>query len=62
MRDKFTAADLDHDGLLTRDEAKGMPRVLKNFDEIDANHDGKVSLQELAQFMKSKRASGSGTP
>ena len=57
IREKFDAADADHDGFLSRDEAaKGMPRVMKHFDEIDANHDGKLSMQELAQYLRSKRA------
>jgi Ca2+-binding EF-hand superfamily protein len=62
-REKFNAADTDHDGLLSRDEAtKGMPRVAKHFDAIDANHDGKISLQEIAQFMNSKRAAHNEEP
>ncbi|HEX4479232.1 MAG TPA: EF-hand domain-containing protein [Rudaea sp.] len=57
MREKFDAADLDHDGLLTRDEAaKGLPRAAKHFDEIDVNHDGKLSMQEVAQYLRSKHA------
>jgi Ca2+-binding EF-hand superfamily protein len=55
--EKFNSADLDHDGLLTKDEAaKGMPRLAKHFDEIDANHDGKLSWQEVSQYAISKRA------
>ncbi len=57
FREKFDAADTDHDGFLSRDEAaKGMPRVAKHFDDIDANHDGKVSVQEIASYLSSKRA------
>ncbi len=56
LREKFDAADANHDGFLSRDEAaKGMPRVAKHFDEIDADHDGKVSMQEIAQFISAKR-------
>ncbi|MEP6483133.1 MAG: EF-hand domain-containing protein [Rudaea sp.] len=56
LREKFSAADIDHDGSLTRDEAaKGMPHAAKHFDDIDANHDGKLSLQEIAQYLSAKR-------
>jgi Ca2+-binding EF-hand superfamily protein len=54
--EKFDAADINHDGFLTRDEvAKNMPHVAKHFDIIDVDHDGKLSRQELAQFLAAKR-------
>ena len=48
----FKKADADNDGTLTRDEAKSMPRVAKNFDAIDADKDGTVSLDEIRVSMK----------
>jgi hypothetical protein len=54
-RERFAAADLDRDGLLTRDEAaKGMPRVAGHFDEIDSSHAGKVSLEQILRFVASR--------
>lgn len=50
----FKQADKDNDGTLTRDEAKSMPRVAKNFDAIDADKDGTVSLDEIHASMKAK--------
>lgn len=65
MRDKhkekfvaqFKAADKDGDGALTKEEAEAgkMPRIVKHFDQIDANKDGKVTPDELRAFMMSKR-------
>lgn len=52
---RFKAADKDNDGTLTKEEAKELPRVAKNFDAIDADKDGTVSLEEIAAFMKSKK-------
>jgi Ca2+-binding EF-hand superfamily protein len=43
----FDAADVDHDGGLSKTEAAQMPMVSANFDELDANKDGKVSKEEL---------------
>jgi Ca2+-binding EF-hand superfamily protein len=58
LNEKFDAADSNHDGFLTRDEAaKNMPRVAKHFDSIDTDHDGKLSPQEIAQFLAAKRKS-----
>jgi Ca2+-binding EF-hand superfamily protein len=51
----FQKADKDGDGTLDKQEAKAMPRVEKNFDAIDADKDGTVSLDEIHTFMKSQR-------
>jgi len=54
--EKFDAADADHDGFLTRDEAsRNMPRIAKDFDAIDTDHDGKLSPQEIAHYFAAKR-------
>ena len=42
------------DGTLDRKEAKAMPRVAKNFDAIDTDKDGTVSLEEVHTFMKAR--------
>jgi len=57
LREKFAAADTDHDGALSRAEAAaGMPRLAKRFDAIDTDHDGKLTLAEVAAFLKQARA------
>ena len=48
----FKKADKDSDGTLDREEAKAMPHVAKNFDAIDTDKDGTVSLEEVHTFMK----------
>jgi hypothetical protein len=50
----FKKADKDHDGTLDQQEAKAMPHVAKNFDAIDADKDGTVSLEEVHTFMKAR--------
>lgn len=57
LKQRFVKADINGDGALSRDEAKGMPRVSAHFDEIDADHDGRVTLQEIAQFLAAMRDS-----
>ena len=45
---KFAAADVDHDGKLTLEEAKaGMPRVAKNLDKIDTGKKGYVTADQI---------------
>lgn len=52
FEERFNAADTDHDGLLSRDEAqRGMPNVYKHFDEIDTARRGQVSKEEIGAFM-----------
>ena len=52
---KFKAADKDGDGALTKEEAQaGMPHLAKNFDQIDANHDGKITEDEIRAYMKAR--------
>jgi Ca2+-binding EF-hand superfamily protein len=50
----FKKADGDHDGTLDKEEAKAMPRVAENFDAIDADKDGTVSMEEIHTFMKAR--------
>jgi Ca2+-binding EF-hand superfamily protein len=53
MAERFKAADTNHDGKLTLDEAKaGMPMVARNFDQIDAAHGGSVTMEQIAAFAK----------
>ena len=52
VEQRFKAADKDGDGKLTKDEAeKGMPRVAAHFDEIDRDHKGYVTLDEIKASM-----------
>ncbi len=52
---KFKAADTNHDGMLSREEAKaGMPNVYKHFDEIDTAKKGAVSEEEIGAYLASK--------
>ena len=52
----FKKADADNDGTLDKTEAKAMPRVAKNFDAIDADKDGTVSMEEIHTYMKAQHA------
>jgi Ca2+-binding EF-hand superfamily protein len=53
--ERFKQADMDHDGTLTKEEAKAMPNVAKHFDEIDVDKDGTVTLDEIHNYMKARR-------
>ncbi|WP_257993219.1 EF-hand domain-containing protein [Cupriavidus pauculus] len=46
--ERFKAADTDHDGKLTREEARvGMPEVYKRFDKIDTRKRGYVTERQV---------------
>ncbi|MEW9623038.1 hypothetical protein [Rhodanobacter geophilus] len=54
---RFAAADANHDGYLSRDEAaQGMPRLAEHFDEIDTDHDGQLSKTEILAYIQQRRA------
>ncbi|WP_196251632.1 EF-hand domain-containing protein [Cupriavidus necator] len=49
--EKFAAADNNHDGKLTREEAQsGMPDVYAHFGEIDRKKKGYVTRKEIGQW------------
>ena len=57
LQKRFGAADANHDGRLTRDEAKnGMPFVHQHFDEIDTTRTGTISMAQIAAFVRAKAA------
>jgi Ca2+-binding EF-hand superfamily protein len=47
---RIKGADKDKDGLISREEAKSLPRLEKNFDAMDTNKDGQISEEELVAF------------
>lgn len=58
LTQRFNQADKDHDGKLTRDEAKaGMPRVAEHFDEIDSEHRGYITLGQIQSAIRSRMGS-----
>jgi hypothetical protein len=60
LEQRFATADADHNGQLTRDEAKaGMPRVYQRFDEIDSSKKGYVTLDDIRAVLLT-RMSGRG--
>ena len=56
VMERLKQADTNGDGLISRDEAKALPRLAQHFDEIDANHDGQLSADELRGFHEKMRA------
>jgi len=56
MVERLKQADADGNGLISRDEAKTLPRLAKHFDEIDANRDGQLSKEELRAFHEKMHA------
>ena len=57
LAQRFAAANVTHDGRLTRGQAAtGMPMVARNFDTIDVDHKGFVTLPEIRTFAADRRA------
>jgi Ca2+-binding EF-hand superfamily protein len=47
---KMQESDKNKDGMISREEAKNMPRLEKNFDAIDTNKDGQLTKEEMEAF------------
>lgn len=53
LEQRFKAANTTGDGKLTLEQAKaGMPRVAKNFDKIDVEKNGYITLPQIKDAMK----------
>ncbi|MDR2991980.1 MAG: EF-hand domain-containing protein [Burkholderiaceae bacterium] len=56
----FNMLDTNHDGCISRDEARVAilvaPRLAKDFDEADTNHDGCITPDEIRALAKRRRA------
>ena len=56
---RFAAANVTNDGHLTRQQAAdAMPLVARNFDAIDRDGKGYVTLSEIEAFLAQRRAAG----
>ncbi len=54
---RLKQADTNGDGMISREEAAAaLPMISKHFDEIDANHDGQITMEELRAFHMKRRA------
>ncbi|MCS6767066.1 MAG: hypothetical protein MO847_12085 [Candidatus Protistobacter heckmanni] len=47
--------DKDGDGMISREEAAARPELLKRFDKLDTNGDGKLDMMELANAPREPR-------
>ncbi len=56
----FARLDANGDGFIDRSEAAGRPRLMQNFDAIDANRDGRLSRDELRAWREQHRRHGAG--
>ncbi len=54
IADRFASCDKNHDGKLTKEEAKGcMPRVYEHFSYLDSENKGYVTVAQI-QLMASR--------
>jgi hypothetical protein len=62
LRQRFNEADLDANGALTEDEARkaGLGYVANHFSEIDTAHAGKVTFDDVRNYMAKKRRQALG--
>lgn len=48
LQERFLSSDKDNDGSISREEAfETMPQLARHFSQVDLNHDGVITLNEL---------------
>lgn len=61
LQERLQAADTDNDGYIDRAEADAkLPRLAKNFDQLDTDKDGRLSRDEMrqaAELLRQRRGS-----
>ena len=58
LQARFATANTTHDGKLTKAQAaQGMPMVAQNFDQIDTQNAGYITLPQIEQFMQQRATS-----
>ena len=60
-RGRFEALDKNHDGFVSRDEAKDANELNTRLTELDANNDGKLSREEYNAVNSNKRGASGAT-
>jgi Ca2+-binding EF-hand superfamily protein len=50
LNERINQLDLNHDGLISKAEAAGYPKLSKGFKRLDKNKDGALASDEVASF------------
>jgi len=50
VAEDFQKLDSDHDGFISREDARKMPDLIRVFERFDADHDGRLSHVEFEAF------------
>jgi EF hand len=56
LNERINQLDLNHDGMISRAEAAGYPKLSKGFTRLDKNKDGVLSSNEIAAFNDTTKA------
>lgn len=63
-RDRFAAANVTHDGRLTFEQAQsaGWRPIVNHFGEIDRDHKGYVTLEDIREWFQARKAARAQAP
>ena len=52
--ERFRRADKNHNGALSKEEAKALPGVLAHYDQMDADHNGELTPEEIGRYVRGR--------
>jgi hypothetical protein len=56
ITEEFQRLDADHDGFISREDAKVLPELSRDFDKYDRDHDGRLCHSDFELFEKAQPA------
>ena len=56
LNERINQLDLNHDGVISKAESAGYPKLAKGFKRLDKNKDGVLSSDEIAAFNDTTKA------
>jgi EF hand domain-containing protein len=59
--DHFSRLDTNHDGFVSRDEARSDPALTRDWSKIDTDHDNKISRSEFDAHSSSAAGATTGS-
>lgn len=62
FQQRLEKADKDKNGMLSKEEARALPKLSAHFDEIDTNSDGQLNIKEISAYLRTLTRAAPAVP